>query len=404
MRAGVADAVGRVVVGPVVGVVAGVKGKLNDLHAGETRVGEQLGDLGRHVAQVLGDELELGEGLLERADQPHAGAGDPTAVLGRGLPRGHRPVALEAAEVVHADHVVQAPRACQATLPPGETVLLHRLVVVERVAPQLAVGREGVGRAAGDAHGQVLLVQLEAPGVGPDVGGVERHVDRQVADDADAAVVGVRAQGLPLAEEEVLDVGEEPDVILELGRVARDGLRAVHADALIGPVGPGDHAKVALDGHEERVVVEPGGVGLRELHDLRVVAVPAAFARAGEQVEAVRVEGAVVHVRGVAPPVGPLDLVRCEQAALHQVVEVDQVGVAGKGRRALIGGVAVARGAQGQHLPPGLVGLDQPVDPLAGGLAHGADAVGRGQRGHGHDDAARTFHVPIPSQRRRRRP
>ena len=44
-----------------------------------------------------------------------------------------------------------------------------------------------------------------------------------------------------------------------------------------------------------------------------------------------------------------------EEAVRCQQTEVDEVGVAGKGRKALVGAVPVARRADGEYLPVGLL-------------------------------------------------
>ena len=67
--------------------------------------------------------------------------------------RGHRPVGDEAAEVVDAGEVVEVEGAAQALDPPAVAAALQRRPVVERVAPQLALVGERVGRRAGDGAG-----------------------------------------------------------------------------------------------------------------------------------------------------------------------------------------------------------------------------------------------------------
>ena len=53
----------------VVARVARVERKLEDLHAGKTGIGEQLHDLGRGIAEVLGDEIEVAEPAGQHADE-----------------------------------------------------------------------------------------------------------------------------------------------------------------------------------------------------------------------------------------------------------------------------------------------------------------------------------------------
>ena len=262
MGAGVANAVPGVGVGEIVGGFPGVKGEFQHLHARQAGVLQQLADLRGQIAQVLGDELDVGEFLGQDPDKVHAGAFYPAADLGGGLPVGHRPVALQTAEVVDAENVVQPGGTGDAANPPGVAVGFHGVPVVEGIAPQLAVGGEVVRRHARHLGGDVPLVQLESPGVRPHVGGVHGHVDGQVADDADALFMGVGPQVLPLAEEQVLDVGEQADVIRQLLLVTRYCLRAAEADVLIRPLRPGLHAEMALDSHEQGVVRQPGSIFL----------------------------------------------------------------------------------------------------------------------------------------------
>ena len=48
----------------------------------------------------------------------------------------------------------------------------------------------------------------------PDIGAVESHIDRDVADDSDALFVGVCTKLLPLLKELVLEEFEKIDVVL----------------------------------------------------------------------------------------------------------------------------------------------------------------------------------------------
>ena len=141
---------------------------------------------------ISGELAELGRrGVEDRAARP------ALPVPGQRVagPRRHRPVGDEAAEVVDAGEVVEVERAPQPLDPPAVAAPLQRRPVVERVAPQLALVGERVGRRAGDGAG------LEQLGVGPVVGAAGRDVDRDVADQLHAAVERVAAQRRPLAVE-----------------------------------------------------------------------------------------------------------------------------------------------------------------------------------------------------------
>ncbi len=80
-------------------------------------------------------------------------------VLRRRRARGDLPVRLERTEVIDPHQIEPAQLRPQPVEPPAEAVSLHRVPVVQRIAPQLAVGVEVVGRHAGD--GQRLAVRVE---------------------------------------------------------------------------------------------------------------------------------------------------------------------------------------------------------------------------------------------------
>ena len=91
-----------------------------------------------------------------------------------------------------------------ASEPPAETAALHRVPVVERVAPELAVGVEVVRRYAGHRQRLAARVEREQLAVPPDLDAVAIDVERQVAEQVDAALVGVALQRGPLQLEQVL--------------------------------------------------------------------------------------------------------------------------------------------------------------------------------------------------------
>src|SRR5438105_1824584 len=76
-----------------------------------------------------------------------------------------------------------------------------------------------------------------------------------------------------------------------------------------------------------------------------------------------------------------------QQTVLRQEVRTYQIGISGKGAKRLIGRIAVAGRSQGQHLPPGLPGADQTLDPGVRCRAKVADAIGTWQRGGMQKDA-----------------
>ena len=106
-----------------------------------------------------------------------------------------RPELGEAAEVVDAGQVEERQRPAQALDPPAVAVARDGVPVEERIAPVLAERAEPVGRRPGDEPRQ------EEVRVRAVVDAALGDVDRDVADQPDAALGGVRAQRRPLAVE-----------------------------------------------------------------------------------------------------------------------------------------------------------------------------------------------------------
>ena len=379
MGAGVHHAVVGVIVGQVAAVLVGVKGKLQHLHAGVAAVFQQALYRGGKEAQVLGDDGGVLHVLVDGPDEVHAGALAPAAVAGGGVPVGDGVVALQPPEVVDAQHIVHGEVRLDALDPPGVAVLLHHVPAVQGVAPQLAVGGEGVRRAAGDLGGHVLLIQLEQPGLGPHVGAVHGHIDGRVPNDLHGFPVGVRLEVPPLPEKPVLGEHVVGHVLLAQLGPALQGLGLAQPQ-LLGPLGPGGAVKAGFEGHVQGVVLHPEGVLPAEAPQGFFVG--EVLKGAAQQLLPAGAHSVVVHQSGVLPPEGALAPALFQQALLHQLPQIDEQGVARKGRVAGVGALPHAGGAQGQHLPIALLGPAEEVHPLPGGLAKGADAVFRGQAAH----------------------
>jgi hypothetical protein len=213
-----------------------------------------------------------------------------------------------------------------------------------------------------------MLVELEEPGVRPDVRAVAGHEDRDVAHERDVALPAPVAEALPLPEEEELAELAGPDGVPALLAPAGQRLGAPARDVLV-PLRPFRPALRLLDRHVQGVIVEPRGVLRAERIEGRAVRGRSAFLEAAERaVEQGKLEGGhrvVVHgirrhrrrvrdVRGLQPSV------------LDERVEADEQRVAREGGEALVGRVAVTGGAEGQHLPEALARASQEVHEAMG--------------------------------------
>ena len=389
MGTGIADGIGDIGMGQILGRLSGVEGEAQDLHAGEAGLIAQVQHFLGQEAQVLSDQAQLGQALLHGIHEGHAGSLDPLAATGGLVAVGHVPVGLEAAEMVQTDSIIPLSGSSQTAQPPGEAVFFHLVPAVQGVAPELTVGGEGIGRAAGYAGGAQGSVQLEQLGAGPDLHGVVGDIDGHVADDGDAAFPGMVPEGVPLAGEDILDEALEADLITQLVAGVPDRVGVPELEAVL-PVEPA-LAGMLLQSHEEGEVGQPAAVLGAEAVEIGA---------AGEAVVGLAQDRELVIVLdaeiGLVIPVAPgdgADLLLSQQTLLDQLGQVDQVGVAGEGGAGLVRGIAVAGGGQGQDLPLALAGFLQEVHEVMSFFAHGADAVRAGQARYMHQNAAASHRI-----------
>src|SRR6202795_3566726 len=119
----------------------------------------------------------------------------------------------KSAEMIEAD-VVEIIRDPSHTVdPPRISLLLHHVPAIKRMAPALTVFTEKIWGHAGDDFGIEVGVQTKQIGVGPDIGAVEIHKDRDVAHDANGTLRAVGAERLPLFEEKKLHDAADIEVV-----------------------------------------------------------------------------------------------------------------------------------------------------------------------------------------------
>src|SRR5262249_31490252 len=204
----------------------------------------------------------------------------------------------------------------------------------------------------------------------------------QTADQADAVGPSVGLEALRLAEEEELGKPDLLDLARQISTSSREGGRYA-LDQIARPLEVVAILVSPLERSEESVVLEPVPVFGAE----RLKAAPQVGARARAEVRARRFEHAALErdddlvVDGPRRECPALHIARPQQAVLDQPLGADQELVAGEGRLWLVRGIAIARGPEGQRLPPALSRVAETVDPLECGRPHIADAVPRWQRG-----------------------
>ena len=259
------------------------------------------------------------------------------------VPGGDGIIALEAPEMVDADDIVDGGGVLDTPFPPAEVLGLMAGPVVERVAPELAVGGKGVGRAPGHIGQMDGSIGLEQFRTCPEVAGVWADVDGDVSHQPDAVAVGVGLEGIPLGVEEEL----HGLVVVHLsGQPCLGGgeSRRLPGAQVIGPVGKSGLLLLGLDGHEEGIVLKPVALGLAE----------GLVGRSGGRQQTLRRlakdDGPLLVERAIIDALCGLrggKLVLRQQTICCQQPVINEVGVACKGREALVGAVPVACGADG---------------------------------------------------------
>ena len=371
------------------------EGELQDLHARQPVLVPQLLDVRRDDAKVLGDEgkilsqdlVQVLEELLARSFHPFAISG--RRVLGRDFPAGR-----ESAEVVDAEDVGVLQRLLDPAGPPLPALLLMGLPVVDRVAPELAVGAERIRRHSAGHFLVALGVQLEEPAVLPDVDRVPGDEDGDVADDAHAPVVGVVLQSGGLEVEEILDDLLEEDLSGILGLEGRERAGVPHLHRLRPGAEPAGIPVDLAERDVERPVVQPPGLfrteGLERLLPFLVgQEVPGRLEkeRALPLADFSIVHPFRVEMRGVQK------VLQVQQAFGGQVGQINQKLVARMGRAGRIRAVPVSGGAERQHLPEADMGLGKQIHELAGFVAERADSLPPGKGRGMHQNTATTINV-----------
>ena len=216
---------------PVVGERVGMsplpaEGPLEDVHPRDPeRLAEPV-DRERDVTEVLTDQRERPELRRRGVEQRLPGPAQPATAPRRAVADGDRPVRHVPAEVVEAGPVEELQRASESLHPPAVAVLAKCSPAVRRVPPELAGPREEIGRHARHER------QVEVLRVRRHVRALALDVEREVADDADPALVRVGAKRAPLAL--------EADLRRDLARVS-DELRPA-----VDPVGVASPERVDL--------------------------------------------------------------------------------------------------------------------------------------------------------------
>ena len=286
-------------------------------------------------------------------EQRSAGPRQPASADGGGLVRRDFPIACKAPEMINPHHIDQLENMADALDPPGKTFGCMGTPAIERVAPALACRAEEVGWHAGDDGGTAVGIELEKFRARPDFGALVGDEDRRIADDLDAACVGICAQFFPLPEKTPLGKLPEGDACSVLGASLPQGLRITMGQRR-RPVGPVDALVYFSERHEEGIVFQPAGMVKTEV----CIAHPADIAgslrkaccRFLQPRHPPRHYSTKLHTRIAEAGIGQ-QVAFVKPPVLLQFNQVNQQQVTGKCRTAHVGRVARANATQRQDLP-----------------------------------------------------
>ena len=82
--------------------------------------------------------------------------------------------------MVYSYHIIKGKTVLHSGNPPGIACFLMLFPIVKRVSPKLSIFRKGIGRTTCHRLGSSLF-QLEQGGIGQHIGGIQRNIDGNIA-------------------------------------------------------------------------------------------------------------------------------------------------------------------------------------------------------------------------------
>ena len=227
--------------------------------------------------------------------------------------------------MIHTDHIIPGSRAAQTLDPPAVVVFLVQIPPVQGVAPKLTVLIKAIGRAACHVRRCQSFVQQEPLGIAPNVRGIIGHVDGHVTDNGNAVFMGIGPQLLPLAVEQILHKGIEPNLLFQFLTGLPNGCRLPALEGFL-PFIPGLAVFLGLQRHEQCKIRQPVAVLPGKGFQSRIFREPAIGQP--QHVQPMGIQKAKVCPVGVRAPVAAGDLLRPEKTLLHQHIQVNEIMVA----------------------------------------------------------------------------
>src|ERR1019366_7740732 len=153
-------------------------------------------------------------------------------------------------------HIEKRERGAKALDPPLVSAGGEQVPAIDRIPPELSGSAEIIGGHAGDYGRVAPIIEVVEIGMSPCGRAVVRHIDRDVAHEADAALLAISLELLPLPEEFELPILVGHQFRRQLSGPLTPRPRVALANLRI-PWGPDRSLVRIFAGHEERVVFEP---------------------------------------------------------------------------------------------------------------------------------------------------
>src|SRR6202167_1354697 len=210
MRAGISDCIVDKVVREIWIVRMTIEGELQDAHPRQTKLVAQGPHVSRNHTQIFRYEWQMAELGLYCLKKAGSRTRHPLPGLSRWRSGWNVPRSREPTEVIHANHIDVSQQSTQPIDAPAITSRTHGIPVVNRIAPQLTLRAEIIGRNSGDEARPMLLIEQEQFRVRPNITGIRGNKERQIADQAHAPGMGMLLDLIGLAEQQEL---READLI-----------------------------------------------------------------------------------------------------------------------------------------------------------------------------------------------
>ena len=153
----------------------------------------------------------------------------------------------------------------------------------------------------------------------------------------------------------------------------------MHAEILVIPLHPAFHSEISFKSHELGVGSDPSILSQKRVK-IPAVFLPTPFSSNPEHRESPVKDRPVINMLRILSPAAGKDLLPGEKSVLHQKIKIYKVRITRKDRKALIGRVPIARGADRKDLPPALSGSVEEIHEIVCNLSQRTNAVRGRQR------------------------